>query len=372
MSKENLKKKKKLIFIGPLPPPIHGESIALESLYKSNELHDLFNVRKIDTSKHTTDNAGVFTLSKTIMDMANIFRAFMSSLLYRNSIIYLSISQTKLGLFRDCIIIFLCKLFGNCKVITHLHGNNLANVIDETNGFLNKFISYTLKKVDIGIVLGKKLSKNYKGLVQKVKVVSNGIPFNFIKTDEIHSKPNKDFFSILYLSNLMEEKGYIDLIKATTELINEGYNLQLNLAGSIFNKEDFNEVLQYIENKKVDKYITYCGIKKGDEKKDLFLGADVMVLPTKYKVEGQPMSIIEGMAAGLPIISTNKGIIAELIAGCGYIIQPSVKDLKEAIKKLYNDKNEQLKLGKSSRDIYEHYYTEEKYIDSLIKTFQQI
>ncbi|RNF39515.1 glycosyltransferase family 4 protein [Planococcus salinus] len=364
-------KKGNLIFVGPLPPPVLGESIALQSLYGTEKLHQRFNVKKINLSRKNFENPGGISPEKLFTDSAAIIRSLMLSVALKKPVLYISISQTKLGLLRDCVIIRICKSVGRGKAVTHLHGNNLGPTIEATSGFLNKFIRNTLKKVDVGIVLGEKLAGNYKGLVDRVEVVSNGIPESFIRKGEINRKREKEPVSILYLSNLMAEKGYIELVKATTLLVKEGHNIKLNLVGGIQNEAEFLRVKEFIKENEVEENIEYHGLKQGEAKKQVFLEADLMALPTKYKVEGQPMSIIEGMAAGLPIISSDRGIIAELIQDCGVLIEPTVEDIKSAIQRLAENDEERLRLGEMSRNIYEEFYTEDKYTDSLISIFQE-
>ncbi|TAA72298.1 glycosyltransferase family 4 protein [Planococcus salinarum] len=365
-------KKKNLIFIGPLPPPILGESIALKSLYDAKRLHEEFHVKKINLNRKNFENPGGISFEKVATDSLAVIRSMFLSLKLKDPIIYISISQTKLGLLRDCLIIHSCKMFGKSKVVVHLHGNNLGGTIDATTGVINKFIVNNIKKVDIGIVLGSKLSGNYKGMVDRVEVVSNGIPLDFIRKEEIEGKKRKEGISLLYLSNLMVEKGYVELVKAVASLVAEGHSVKLDLVGGIQNESEFQKVKKFIASNNVGDSIQYHGIKKGEEKKKFFLGSDLMVLPTKYKVEGQPMSIIEGMAAGLPIISSDRGIIAEMIEGCGVLVEPTVEELKNAIKYLVFDNEERLRLGKASRETFENFYTEDKYSEKMINLFNEL
>lgn len=364
--------KKNLIFVGPLPPPILGESIALQSLYNSDRLHKLYNVKKLNLNRKNFEDPGGLSFEKIYADSSKILYSVFLSLTMKKPVLYISISQTKMGLIRDCLIINVCKRLGGSKVAAHLHGNNLGPTIDSTSGFLRKFIVRALKRIDVGIVLGEKLSHNFRRQVPRVEVVSNGIPSDFIKREEIVQKKSGGPLSILYLSNLMEEKGYIELVEATTALVQEGLDIQLNLVGGIQDEAEFLGIMKFIRANGMEENIQYHGLKQGEEKKRFFLDSDVMALPTKYKVEGQPMSIIEGMAAGLPIISCDRGIIAELIEDCGLLIEPTVEELKNAIKHLAMNDDELLRLGNASRNIYEEFYTEDKYTDALIDIFNEL
>lgn len=364
-------KKKNLLFIGPFPPPIHGESMAMDLIYNSEELHQLFNVKKINTNRRNIENQGRFSISKLIMDVFIMCYAWVLTLVLKSPTIYISISQSKLGLLRDCIIIYIASLL-RAKVITHLHGNNLSNIIGDLNKFQRKFVECSLRKIEIGIVLGESLAFNYRGLVKKVGVVSNGVATNFITSEDLKGKSKSKDIRVLYLSNLISSKGYVQLIEAISDLIQEDYHIKLNLVGGIHDKKTFLDVKKKIQMNNLEDSIVYHGIKAGEEKKKYFLNADMMVLPTNYKIEGQPISIIEGMAAGLCIISTNRGAIPEMLENCGIIIEPEVGEIKNAIKELYHNAIYREKLGLASRLKYENYYTDKKFINNLIDIFTEV
>ena len=62
-----------------------------------------------------------------------------------------------------------------------------------------------------------------------------------------------------------------------------------------------------------DGCITFLGPVSGQPKTDLLLDADIFVLPTYYPREGQPWVLIEAMAAGLPIVTTDQAAIRETV-----------------------------------------------------------
>ena len=59
--------------------------------------------------------------------------------------------------------------------------------------------------------------------------------------------------------------------------------------------------------------VEYRGVVHGDEKIDLFSEASLFILPTNYNNEGQPVSIIEAISFGLPIISTQYRAIPDML-----------------------------------------------------------
>ncbi|MED5099948.1 glycosyltransferase family 4 protein [Niallia circulans] len=363
---------KKLLIIGPIPPPIHGESMALNSVLKSKLINKAMLIEVLNTSKNDFQSAGKISVKRLYIDGMNILKLAKWTFRNQKQIVYLSISQTKLGLIRDSIFILVAKLNKN-KVITHLHGNNLGNTIDSLSPFIKKvLIKKAFKKINCGIILGRGLEDNYKGLIENIKIVPNGINENFITNTEYKNKKKEEgYLNIIYLSNLMKDKGYKLLIDCTIELLKNNYKINLKLAGAVEDKNEFEELMAKVQLEGYENFITYKGIVADEEKKKLLLASDIMILPTTYKIEGQPLSIIEGMSAGLPIISSERGVIPDLIQNNGILLSetPTLDELKVAIEQLYNNKEYMEELSLNSRKRFISNYTEMHYHNELLTIF---
>ncbi|ALC82638.1 MULTISPECIES: glycosyltransferase family 4 protein [Bacillus] len=365
---------KEIIIIGPIPPPIHGESVALKQIIESKNFKSKYKLKVINTNRAVIHQVGKFSFRKILQDVIIIIKTFLNLINRKKHALYVSISQTKLGLFRDLILIQLGNQFAS-KTIIHLHGNNLGNILDSLSPFQMKFVKKVLGKVTTGIVLGEKLKSNYRGLVRNVQIVANGVDLNFISDkdiDEAKSLKTNSKINIVYLSNLMKEKGYIELVKAVTELIDEGYSINLTLAGAIHDEKDYFVMKKFIEKHGFDNSIRYIGIVTNLKKKKLLLDSDLMILPSNYAVEGQPISIIEGMAAGLPIISTQRGCIEDLINSNGILLEEGSSTLiKESIVSIINDPEKMNLYSQASRQHYLTNFSDKKYIDNIIKAIEE-
>ncbi|MDE4541330.1 glycosyltransferase [Thermoanaerobacterium sp. R66] len=108
--------------------------------------------------------------------------------------------------------------------------------------------------------------------------------------------------------------------------------------------------------------------------KDLLLNSDIFILPTYYPNEGQPISIIEAMAAGLPIISTDTGCIADMVIDGynGFIVhKQKPEEITEKIMILANKKGLLLNMSNNSRKLYLENYTSDIFINGLDSIFKQ-
>ncbi|MGG0331038.1 glycosyltransferase family 4 protein [Priestia megaterium] len=357
----------KIMIIGPLPPPIHGESLAVLNVIESKKVNEIYEVCSVNTNRINVTAAGQFSIGKILKDLNIIMKVIMKAFIMKKEIVYISISQTRLGLIRDLIIIFICSIRSK-KIIAHLHGNNLGNVINEMNRLEKILVKKVFNRITSGIVLGKNLKDNFKSLVQNTDVVANGIDINYIKEEEIsHKQRDRDYITIVYLSNLIETKGYQELIYAVISLLEKGIKIKLKLAGSVFDQIKFKEVWKKVQHYNLESNIQYLGTVEGEDKKRLLLDSDIMVLPTNYPIEGQPLSIIEGMAAGLPIISTSRGSIPDLITNNGILIDSGEKKLiEQALIELINNPEKMKSMAQNSRGNFSRKFTLDKYIDSIL------
>lgn len=124
---------KKICFIAQLPPPMHGLSKAVETLYNS-ELAQEFEFEKIDI----TDNKRILTnLTAIRRSTADLF--------------YFTISQTKGGNLRDLAIF---KVVGNRPCLIHLHGGYYRTLVEALPAWLRKANYRAVGKLSGAIVLG--------------------------------------------------------------------------------------------------------------------------------------------------------------------------------------------------------------------------
>ena len=326
---------KKIGIIGQFPPPMHGLSKALDTLYNSY-LNVKYDFIKID-----------ITNNKKILK--NIFKVFFSNL----DLYYLTISQSKFGNIRDLIIIKLIQLKGK-KIIIHLHGGGFRNILDTEFSKIQRKLNYNiLSKVEGCIVLGESLKYIFQGIIpdEKIYIVKNCVDNEFVIDEQefdhkMNELDNKQQYKILYLSNFIEDKGYKEVLELANLARKNGYDkLKFVFAGKFFNKDDECEFFEFINKYKLNSIIEYRGVVGGQDKLQLLKESDIFILLTRYKNEGQPISIIEAAVNGIKIISTNHAGIKDILS-----------------------EDEMIIVNKDSIDIEEIYYMIIDYIENIKTT----
>jgi glycosyltransferase involved in cell wall biosynthesis len=107
----------------------------------------------------------------------------------------------------------------------------------------------------------------------------------------------------------MEEKGIFQLLDSLKDLENKQIHYEAKIAGNIDSSLK-NDILSKILKLKNTSYV---GVVYNEEKKELLNWSNIFVLPTYYKMEGQPISILEALATKNVIISTNHAGIVDVI-----------------------------------------------------------
>jgi len=352
---------KKICLIGQFPPPIHGLSKALDVIVHSDYLKDKFSVEYIDIKNNKKFLHHVSEIKKSQADLY-----------------YFTISHSIFGNIRDMII--LTKLLSkNKKVVIHYHGGYYKNLYKKMNP-IQKFVNKKLiSKIDCMIALSEGLKDLFVDVIdiEKVKVCENFIEeSSLIQNDEFNKKldkiNDKERIGVLYLSNFIKSKGYLDVLEAAKLLKNE--KVIFHFAGHFFNKQDENEFKQYIQKLNLGNIVKYHGVVSGNNKKKLLREADIFVLPTYYPYEGQPISIIEAMGNGLAIITTNHAGIPDIVSEeNGAIVSPKApNEISKAIQYLLKHRGVLKRMAETNRSYTLDKFKEIDYIKRLEKIFNEV
>lgn len=361
--------KKVILFIAPLPPPITGVSNASKEII--NGLNTKFVFLIVDFSKRTLKQN-----VKSLTRFYSIIKVFIKILKYtkQSDIVYLTLSQSLAGNLKDLVILFLTR---KNKQIVHLHGGGIKKLIYDKHPFLYKVNIALLNRVNKIIVLSDSLKSIYHDINNHENIISipnfaeNSL---FLSLSKIRRKYSQPILRILYLSNLIEEKGYNELLESVKELNKENLSIkiQLDFAGAFdcnIQKEIFLNDIKSRGN------ITYHGVVEGKIKSKLLEGAHVFCLPTYYRYEGQPISILEAYASGCIVITTNQGGIGDIFEDKinGFLVKPhSINDIIRSVKRIIKlGKEERYRIGSQNMQTCREKYSEAEYLKRIYETFQE-
>ncbi len=263
---------------------------------------------------------------------------------------YVPAPGQRVPLYRDWLVMAICRPFFR-KIIFHTHAVGVGSWLEQKARPWERSISrLLLSHADLNIVLSEYYRQEVLKLAPKrVEVVPIGIPDpapdfeqavlpRRLARVEVRrkllagEKPLEDdlakagadvkTFRVLYVSMCFREKGLFDAVEAVAllnrKLQNENLPIQvrLDVVGKFFVQEEQVEFEKRIAEPDLlrngEPIIKYHGFVDTETKYRLLKESDCFCFPTYYQVEGQPASLVEAMAFGLPIITTRWRAIPEL------------------------------------------------------------
>ncbi len=248
------------------------------------------------------------------------------------------------SLYREGFFVLLAKILRK-KTIGHFHAGDVENYYPFQRKIGRRFIGAALKSCDGMIVVSKESARQLLNIVPHaaIKLIPNAIDtaaFDFRR--EIK---NTEIVHLLFVGAVGKLKGEQDLLDALAVLRERKLPLKVSILG--YGAENLRDRCHEL---KITPMIEFLGAVSLAARLDFYRKADIFVLPTY--AEALPMSVIEAMAAGLPVISTRVGGIPELIDDQveGLLFKAGdVETLAAHIANLAADENLRKKLGASGR-----------------------
>jgi glycosyltransferase involved in cell wall biosynthesis len=371
---------KRVVLIGSLPSSnnkiITGPSVVLKTIYdhlrKKNINTTLINLfQKNDSGSRSV---GKFSFKRSFFIFIKGIDFFKLPKV-KNSTAYIFVSPSNVGLIRDLMFINIA-LIKSQRIILHQLGNYM-DFFNSKSLPVKFLIKNFFNKANKIIVEGELVENFFKdrNFSDNFITIPNCAPPNL----QIKSNNDHNDFRVLYLSNLIPSKGYLNLLKSLIFMDkNSRSNVLITFVGKFMDvkPEKVNGIkekeffFKYIKKHNLQNNVIYIESAWGKEKYDLYNNSDIFVLPSNYIYEMQPISIIEAMSCGLPIISTKIGLIPSMVEHNinGLILdETKPKNIANSILMLMKDSKMMSKMKAANIKKFKNNYSEEIFLESIDK-----
>lgn len=361
--------KKKICFIAQFPPPMHGLSKAVETLYDS-DLSKEFNFEKVNITNNRRFPKNLVAIRNSNADL-----------------FYFTISQSRCGNLRDLAILKLLRM-QHKKCLVHLHGGYYRTLVDRDIPDWQKKANYkAISKLDGAIVLGASLKWIFEGMLsnEKIYTVSNCVDDQYLMSNEDFEKKistidQRKVKHVLYLSNFIRTKGYsevLEMARLEKERVEAGGERKFlfDFAGKFFERTEEQFFNAYVDENKLEDYVTYHGIVEGKKKQDLLLQCDVFTLLTRYPIEGQPISILEAMGNGMMMITTNHAGIPDIVehGENGIVFDKNRLDMQQCYQAILNKSVDEMRvIIQKNRETAKNTYNQKLYVENMWEVFRKM
>jgi glycosyltransferase involved in cell wall biosynthesis len=373
------------LLVGPLPSSVttSGQALCFQLLVEGLRARDI-KPAVVDLGSSVVHQTGSTTWRRAAEYLV-VFGKVARALCRRISVVYVTIAQSRYGFFRDAVIIGFARVCGK-NVVVHLHGGNYASYYSAEPRLIQLLIRVTLRQTHAIVVLADSLRNCFAfdpALREKTRVVKNSI----LSSAYPAYRPNRTVrpdgeVTILYLSNLIESKGFIEVLYVLKFLHErERIPARAVFCGSFMaNPSDDVKVRsadhcrQLFGEKVVElgmtRWVSYRGTVSGEQKHRVLSESDFLVFPTRYNHEGQPVVLIEALAYGLPTIATDYRANSEMVVDgeTGYLIDWfDTALMAQRIATLWRDPLAYARMSADARIRFERNFSAKVHIDAMEK-----
>ena len=317
-----------MIFIGPFPKPVHGQSLATQSMFEFF-LQVGFALKKVDVS--------ATGLKKVIMHIYAFFIILFSA----KTSVYISLNSNN-GLILSVLLVLAARLKGS-SLYLHYHAYDHIRRQSKVLYWLTKLAG----KNACHIVLGETMARDLRKCTDfelDTCIVNNS---KLIQLNSSAEKQRSKFIKIGHLSNLTKEKGLTDSID-TAIYLKDFFLIKLYLAGPATSEYVQEEIKRAKDA--LGENLEYLGPLYGENKDKFYSDIDYFIFPSQYKNEAEPLVVLEALSAGVPVIASQIGCIADDIGYSGGISLSIDEAFKSNVKDYLNQIEKDTNYSKASMD----------------------
>lgn len=249
------------------------------------------------------------------------------------------------------VIIAEAALRCGARLVLHAHGGGFDQFLRRQPRWVQQWIRSTFQRAELFVVLSTHWRDFYANRLgidpARIRVLWNPTRMPL----EVPHREGRDRVHFVYLGLVSRAKGAFDLVEAVRGLPR---SLQERIRITVAGNGELERLREAATS--LDAQVAVLPWISETQRDELLRQADVYVLPSYF--EGVPMSILEAMAAGVPVLSTRVGGIPEIVAHehSGVLIEAGdIADLRRQIERLATDEPLRLKLGHAARQAAERF-----------------
>jgi glycosyltransferase involved in cell wall biosynthesis len=366
-------KKTKLLCILHRSPPAHGAAKVGDFISESKKLQEAYECKFITIkSSDTIGDIGKVNFKKLYLVVELYIKVLFALIIFRPDKIYYTASVSGAAFYRDLLVSTLWKIYEKITTVDvyyHYHTKGIDKFVSSSSRNL-KLTKFFLKNVNV-VLLSPLLKKDIEqfSTYKKILYLPNGVEDQMKNEDfskYVEAKYNENStIHILYLAHMMKDKGYWEVLEmAQATPLN---NVHYHFAGSWQKKSNEKEFFDFIKQHNLEKKIIYHGFVNGKEKDTLFRNTSMLVYPSKN--DAFPLTLLESLSYGVPVLATNEGSIPYILDDRSGIVISDLVDLSNAFENmLSNFVNKET--AKYCRERYLNNFSLEIFENNLVNIFK--
>lgn len=300
-----------IAFVSALPPPVHGFSVISKKMLEriteragGSEGVVVFN---------RSESSDASTRSRALIALCLQVFAFLKVIVRQKPVLYVGLSGGR-GQVIDGIFVILGVLRG-AKIFFHHHSFAYLNRRSWVAGFL---FSCARKAHHIVLceVMRDRLQEQYQVSFARVSVLSNSAFLDEGQPNTRGGAPVLEDVKIGFLSNITEEKGIFTFFDLISRMAASGAPVRAKVAGPV--SKDISE--EFYRRLAEMPFADYVGPVYGQKKEDFLSDLDILLFPSRYENEAEPVTVFEATRAGVYVVATTRGCLSSFVQGGGGVV----------------------------------------------------
>jgi glycosyltransferase involved in cell wall biosynthesis len=358
---EGRARRPRVVLVGHAPPPLHGQAVA-DALLAGAAYHDadVAPVR-LSSARHLADIGAyrprkLIDLVRTILQVLALHRSG-----YRDVLAYSLGARSNAPILRDLAVVGLVRR-GFDRVVFHVHTGDYGARLAALPAPFRRLGHAVFSRAEL-ILLDPLLHEDGRGFPAPAAI--HYLPYG---SEDPGARPPAQPPGpplICFLGNLHEEKGTTALVFAAARLAAKRVPFRLVLAGGTPDHGERARLDLLIDDLGLGAQVEVRGPVEGVGKAALLGEATLFCLPSAYPAEGQPIAIIEAMAAGLPVVATRWRAIPSLVEDgvTGRLVEPGdIAGLADGIEALLTQPELARSMGEHGRRRFEQRHSASAFV----------
>ena len=259
----------------------------------------------------------------------------------------------------------LSRMVTGVPYVVTLHGSDV-NIIGNDPSY-RPVNAHSIESADAVTAVSKYLAEDAHErlcIKKEISVIPNFVDHETYNAISNHSKNKNRMFVVIHVSNFRPVKRVLDIVEAMGLILKKDKDVQLLLVGDGPERHAA-EVM--VAEKSLNGHVRFTGFRR--DIPSLLKCSNALVLSSES--ESAPLTLLEGMSSGLPVIATRVGGIPEIVSDGenGLLVSPkSPEEIAEKIITLKGDTQLRNRLGLAARETVLERYT----ADKVVSMYEQV
>lgn len=301
------------------------------------------------------------SLKKTFLYLLAIPKFIVLISRYRVDVVHAHPSE-RWGFYRYIPYVFLCRYY-RIPLLFHMHGGSFKQFYDSALTLEKRMIRKTLGQIECMICL----SDYWKTYFCELTAVTKYVIPNSVKIVK-NNQYNVNADGLVFVGFIEKKKGVFDLIEAFSSLP-EIRKYCLHICGT----GDVDMLKKRISELDIEDRVKVHGWVSEEERNEIFKESKLFILPSYF--EALPMSLLEAMSYGVPVIVTNVGSIPEVVSNSenGIIVEPGDPDgLGKAMISLLSDNKRLQSISENNYQKIQSSFSIDASVEVLLSLYGEI